>query len=105
MKTREVLNLSGELSWLLVSIEDRKKTGMTSRPDEPLNGGDTCDELIYLLDSRAPVYIHLGINKRVAKIMAKSFMEKILPYKAEIFCQRRSTMIWISVSLPYFKQV
>ena len=66
---------------------------MTSRPDEPLNGGESCGELIYLLDSRASVYIHLGINSRVAKIMAKSFMEKILPYKAETFCQRRSTMI------------
>ena len=44
---------------------------MTYRPDEPLSCGKTGDELIHLLNSRAPVYVNSEINSRFAKIMAK----------------------------------
>ena len=42
--------------------------------------GETCGELISLLNLRAPVYINSEINSRVAKIMAKSV-------HGENFCQ------------------
>ena len=46
---------------------------MTSRPDEPLNCGEICGELVYLLNLRAPVYINSEINSRVANIMLNNF--------------------------------
>ena len=43
---------------------------MNSRLDEPLSCEGSWGELIYLLNSRAAVYIKWEINSRVAKIMA-----------------------------------
>ena len=44
---------------------------ITYRPQEPLSCGETCGELIYLLNLRAPVHVNLEINLPVAKIKAK----------------------------------